>query len=348
MPITKIIPPTNTTFCRRLLKWYTQNARDLPWRSEPSLYKTVVSEFMLQQTQVDTVLPYFSAWLETFPTFEVLAKADETTVMKHWEGLGYYSRARNLHRLAKHIDQYGLPSETREAWLKLPGIGPYTSAAILSIALLKPIAVVDGNVIRVISRLLAIETDFPDNTAAMKAITPHANALINANHPGDHNQAMMELGATVCTRNPTCEKCPVQQHCTAFAKNLQHTLPNLKRKKITHKSVNRAWLVSNGKILLHKGEAKAKRLANIYELPCYELLNSGKPEGEPLAIKKRGISNERVTETIYQYSQSVNIAGELGREFAWVKLEELSKLTLSGPHKKWIAEILAKSKIAIV
>src|SRR5688572_1441670 len=201
---------SRNNFQSSLLGWYRAHARTLPWRQQPSLYKTVVSEFMLQQTQVKTVLPYFARWLEALPDFAALAAADEARVLKLWEGLGYYSRARNLHRLAQIIAALPAPPRTAAEWRELPGVGPYTAAAITSISFATPAACVDGNVVRILARLTADATLYRDSGTAAKAFTPLADALLPVAHPGAHNQAMMELGATVCFRqNPLCLTCPV-------------------------------------------------------------------------------------------------------------------------------------------
>ena len=152
-----------------LLAWYDEHQRPLPWRTQPSLYRTVLSEFMLQQTQVATVLPYFDRWLQKFPSFDILAAAEEAEVLKAWEGLGYYSRARNLQKLARELASMDAPPTTYAEWIKLPGIGPYTAAAVTSIAFQQPEAVVDGNVIRVLARITADDSLHKDAAAATKA-----------------------------------------------------------------------------------------------------------------------------------------------------------------------------------
>ena len=172
-----------STFVRRLRKWFRSHKRDLPWRSDPSLYKTVVSEFMLQQTQVKTVLPYFERWLRIFPDFASLAAAPEEKVIKHWEGLGYYHRARNLRKLAIQLGKFPAPPTTRQEWQKLPGVGPYTAAAITSIAFGENEAVVDGNVIRILTRLAADNTTYKSSTEAASMHTPKARKLRNAVRP---------------------------------------------------------------------------------------------------------------------------------------------------------------------
>src|SRR5208283_1839072 len=197
-----------------LLAWYRARRRPLPWREAPSPYRTVVSEFMLQQTQVATVLPYFGRWMEALPDFGALAAAPEAGVLKLWEGLGYYSRARNLHRLARSVARAGRLPRTAAGWEELPGVGPYTAAAVASIAFGEPVACVDGNVVRILARICRDGTRFRDSASASRALAPLAQELVNPADPGDHNQAMMELGATVCLkRRPSCPVCPARGFC---------------------------------------------------------------------------------------------------------------------------------------
>ena len=256
------------SFQAALHAWYRIHQRKLPWRDAPSLYKTVVSEFMLQQTQVATVLPYFDRWLRELPDFAALAAAPETKVMKLWEGLGYYSRARNLHQLAQAYVAAPAKPRTPAEWRELPGIGPYTAAAITSISFDEPAAVVDGNVVRILSRLAGEDRLFRDGTEAVKFFTPLADALVIGSKPGEHNQAMMELGATVCFRqNPLCLTCPVTEFCAARASGTPEKFPRLKPKQIEQRSVTRVWCEHGGKLLLRRGHAQAKRLAGLHELP---------------------------------------------------------------------------------
>jgi A/G-specific adenine glycosylase len=200
---------------KNLRTWYLSNARDLPWRLEPSVYGTWVSEIMLQQTRVETGIPKWHAFLDKFPDVEALANATEDEVMKAWEGLGYYRRARFLHKAAQEVARRGKFPQTASEWQALPGIGTYTSAAIASIALGEPVAAVDGNVQRVISRVFGV-FDPVDATAGAQQIQEWANRWLDHKHPGDHNQAVMELGATVCTpQQPSCHACPIASRCHA-------------------------------------------------------------------------------------------------------------------------------------
>jgi len=325
-----------------LAQWFEQNKRDLPWRRLASLYPTVVSEFMLQQTQVKTVLPYFDRWLKRFPDFHTLAKAKEESVLKHWEGLGYYSRARNLHQLAKDLTKLDSFPRDPEGWQQFKGIGAYTAAAITSITFKHPIPCVDGNVIRILCRLTADETIYKDNTQAMKAFTPLASLLLDSRHPGRHNEAMMELGATLCTKaNPQCGICPLAKGCKGKG-NEPEKLPRKAARKIKLETVDRAWIRQHGKLLLHLANGTSRRLSGILELPRLELVNASataliKEGVAPMVIRKRGISNSQITEPIWNLSDTIieTIAG-----LKWVNIDQLDKATLSGPHKRWIKEIL--------
>lgn len=329
-------------FQRALLTWYRGNARHLPWRDTPSLYKTVVSEFMLQQTQVKTVLPYFARWLDALPDLAALAAAPEARVLKLWEGLGYYSRARNLHQLARTVVARPAPPRTPAEWQELPGVGPYTAAAITSIAFDARAACVDGNVVRILARLTADATEFRDSASAAKTFTPLANALLTPGQAGDHNQAMMELGATVCSRqNPLCLTCPVRPWCAGARSGEPAKFPQLAAKKIEQRQVSRVWCERNGALLLHLAKAGARRLASIHELPTPEqagLASTTAKRGALLATKRRAITRFQITESIHAFPPP---RAKLGDDLVWVPLSKLDTVTLSGPHRRWIAEILA-------
>ncbi len=331
-------------FQRALLAWYRTHARPLPWREAPSVYKTVVSEFMLQQTQVKTVLPYFARWLAALPDFPALAAASSAQVLKLWEGLGYYSRARNLHRLAQAIQLRPTPPRTPAEWRELPGVGPYTAAAITSISFGEPVACVDGNVVRILARLTADPTEFRDSASAAKAFTPLGDALIaNSRRPGDHNQAMMELGATVCFRQkPLCLTCPVRGFCTAAQRGAPEAYPRLAPKKMEQLSVTRVWCEQRGALLLHRADAGARRFADMHELPRADAVGFDEAtvaRGELLAKKRRGITRFQITESIHRAAAP---ARKLASGLVWVPLGELAAVTLSGPHRRWVTEILAR------
>ena len=203
------------TYRRALLLWYDEHCRDLPWRETRDPYRIWLSEIMLQQTRVAAVLDHYRIFLERFPNVQALAAASEEAVLAAWSGLGYYRRARMLHQTAQHIAKQhgGRFPRNSEALLALPGIGRYTAAAIASIAFAEPVAVVDGNVERVLQRLIGINLTMPQ-------IWQHAQALLADSRPGDFNQAMMELGATVCApRRPRCPECPVRKWCVTERSN---------------------------------------------------------------------------------------------------------------------------------
>ncbi len=211
-------------FRRSLLEWYEEEKRTLPWRSDPDPYKVWISEIMLQQTQVRTVLPYYERFIARFPNVQSLAAASEDEVLGAWAGLGYYARARNLHRAARRIayEHGGKFPDSLDSLLQLPGIGRYTARAIRSIAFGCPEPVVDGNVQRVISRLFAIGKAVPESY-----FWARAESLVSRSRPSEFNQAMMDLGALVCTfRNPACGECPAENFCEARWKGVQNQLPS--------------------------------------------------------------------------------------------------------------------------
>ncbi|MFZ5941394.1 MAG: A/G-specific adenine glycosylase [Bacteroidota bacterium] len=218
-----------------LLEWYKKNARDLPWRTETIPYRTWISEIILQQTRVEQGLAYYHRFMKAFPDVEALASADEEEVLRQWQGLGYYSRARNMHSTAKQIvHAYGGEFPRSSAELRaLKGIGPYTAAAMASIAFGEPVAAIDGNVIRVVSRLFAVAQ--PVNKAEGKKLLEQlAGEILDRESPGDFNQAMMELGALICTpRNPDCMNCPLNHNCQALESGSPAAFPVKEKKNRT-------------------------------------------------------------------------------------------------------------------
>lgn len=253
-----------------LLDWYRASKRDLPWRRTRNPYAIWVSEIMLQQTQVKTTIPYFEKFLARFPSVKDLAEAPEEEVLKMWQGLGYYRRARHLQAAARQIesDHGGEFPKSKSGIDGLKGVGSYTSAAIASIAFEQPYACVDGNVIRVITRLAAIDGDV-SQSATLRAIELIAQALLDPESPGDHNQAMMELGATVCTpKNPCCLVCPVAQFCqTKQCGGDPHTRPLKTRKtKVSKQKVESGFFFLKGKFLIAKRRGDGL-MGDLWELP---------------------------------------------------------------------------------
>ncbi|MBS4197640.1 A/G-specific adenine glycosylase [Lederbergia citri] len=260
-------------FQKDLLNWFIREQRDLPWRKDSDPYKVWVSEIMLQQTRVDTVIPYYERFLKKFPTIEAFADADDESVLKIWEGLGYYSRVRNLHSAVKEVvTQYdGKVPNTLKEISKLKGVGPYTAGAILSIAYGVPEPAVDGNVMRVLSRILLIYEDIA-KPSTRKIFEEAVREIINRDHPSYFNQALMELGALICTpTSPSCLLCPVREHCLAFSAGVEKDLPVKTRKKSTkHVDLLAAVLKTDkGKFLIRKRSSKGL-LANLWEFPTVE------------------------------------------------------------------------------
>jgi A/G-specific adenine glycosylase len=325
--------------------WYREHHRLLPWRTQPSLYRTVVSEFMLQQTQIKTALPYFERWMLALPDFSALAGASEARVLKLWEGLGYYSRARNLHRLARALTTLPAPPDSLAGWMELPGVGPYTAAAITSLAFNACAACVDGNVVRVLARLTADRTAFPDSATAARHFTPLANALVSRGDPGTHNQAMMELGALVCRRHdPRCTTCPVRRFCAATRLKTPTDFPHLAKKKTSRRFVLRAWCENKNSLLLRRAETGARRLADLHELPSpadLRMDDSLVRSGPLLATRKRGITQHQITESIH----AINLTSAQRRRLKtstalhWIPWTEMDAITLSGPHRRWVDEL---------
>jgi A/G-specific adenine glycosylase len=257
------------SFADSLLDWFHKNARELPWRSYRTPYRTWISEIMLQQTQVDTVIPYFENWIAHFPDIFTLAKADEQEVLSLWEGLGYYSRARNLYRAAKRVveEYHGqLPDSTIELE-KLPGIGPYTSAAIASIAFNIDAPAVDGNIRRVLSRYFNVEEPARSPEGERK-IWDLAGSNLPSGRAGDYNEALMDLGATICTpKTPHCGNCPLAEGCVAKQLGIQDERPvKLPRKKVPHAIVTAAVITTDGKVLLAQRPSQGL-LGGLWEFP---------------------------------------------------------------------------------
>jgi len=331
-------PHSAPVFRRALAAWFERAQRPLPWRTERSLYRTVVSEFMLQQTQVATVLPYFDRWMQALPDFPTLAAANEATVLKLWEGLGYYRRARFLHRLAKELTARGEPPRTAAGWSELTGVGPYTAAAIASLAFDDPAACVDGNVVRILARLTNEPRAFTDGASAVKHFTARAGELLDPRHPGRHNEAMMELGATICVRrNPRCEKCPVAKFCAARAAGTVNDLPRIVRAKTERRAVDRVWCMRRGAIALHRIPDDAQRMRGLHELPTAEqagVAARALTAKRLIATHRRAITRFQITERIFSAAR-VN-----GAELVWVPLAKLDTVTLSGPHRRWVTALV--------
>jgi A/G-specific adenine glycosylase len=319
---------------QELLIWFQRHQRDLPWRRTRDPYRIWLSEIMLQQTRVAAVIPYFERFLERFPTVEALAAAPEADLLSHWAGLGYYYRARNLQKAAQAIVAAGAFPDNYETLLTLPGIGEYTAAAIASIAFDLPHAVLDGNVFRVLSRLFADRTNIA-SASGRKHFAVLADEVLDREHPAAFNQAMMELGATICLpKAPQCLLCPLAFCCRAREQNQTAELPV---KIVDRKSlkVERTlyWIEREKQLLAWQRPADSRLMPGFWELPEQAQL----PDtiaGPALGAFKHGI-------TIYDYRFQV-VSAEAPDTHGlcqWVKLEELAALPLSTVFRKAIRSV---------
>lgn len=260
-------------FQNLLMQWYKKEARVLPWRSDPTPYKVWISEIMLQQTRVDTVIPYFLRFIEEVPSVEALAQIEEEKLLKLWQGLGYYNRALNLKKAAvKIVGEFNgeIPSEMKNL-MSLPGIGVYTAGAIASIAFGKAVPAVDGNVLRIIARVTASREDI-SRPATKKVFEPLVVQLIEKDNPGDFNQALMDLGATICLPNgePKCAECPVNSCCEAYRKGFTFELPVQSAKKARKILKKTVFVISYHERYALKQRPAKGLLANLWEFPNVE------------------------------------------------------------------------------
>ncbi len=264
-------------FTKILTNWYSVNKRDFPWRNTKEPYFIWLSEIILQQTQIKQGLPYYETFVSKFPTVFHLAAAQEGDVLKLWQGLGYYSRARNLHFTAKHIvkEFNGIFPNNYKDLIKLKGIGDYTASAVASICFDESAAVVDGNVYRALSRYFGIKTPI-NSTDGIKEFKSLATTLIDRKNPGDYNQAIMEFGAIQCKpQNPDCQICPFNDSCVALQKGLVNTLPvKLKKTKVSNKYFNFLVLISSDKQTLFEKRTKQGIWQNLYQFPLVETKTS--------------------------------------------------------------------------
>ncbi len=260
-------------FKNRLINWYSIHKRELPWRETKNPYYIWLSEIILQQTQVKQGLPYYNAFVTKYPTVFDLSNASEESVLKLWQGLGYYSRARNLHTTAKYIanDLDGVFPNNYKDLIKLKGVGDYTASAIASIAFNEVEAVVDGNVYRVLARYFGINTPI-NSTIGIKEFKTLATSLIDEEQPATYNQAIMELGARQCKpKSPDCDVCPIKDGCVSLQKNLINTLPvKLKKTKVTTKYFNFLVCIDKDKKILFEKRVNKGIWLNLYQFPLIE------------------------------------------------------------------------------
>jgi len=342
-----------------LLAWYGRAGRDLPWRQTRDPYRIWLSEIMLQQTGVDTVIPYYQKFLQRFPTVTDLAAADLDAVIELWAGLGYYSRARNLHAAAqKVVAEHGgrFPADLAQLQA-LPGVGRSTAGAILAIAFDRRGVILDGNVRRVLCRLFALEAD-PRAAASEKRLWVWAEALTPADRPHDYAQAIMDLGATVCTpRRPNCAACPLASLCMAKACNLQDQLPRTGRKKPVPVQVQIALLLERQGRLLVRKRAFDGMLGGLWEFPAAPVAEDAEPAATAIRLlADLGLSGElreagavRHAYSHFKldlccYRATVDKVAQVAEadDSRWLDRAELDNLPLHGAHKKILA-LLASS-----
>ena len=341
------------SFQHDLISWFKREQRELPWRKDQNPYKVWVSEIMLQQTRVDTVIPYFNRFLEWFPTLDDLAAAEEDKVLKAWEGLGYYSRVRNLQSAVKEVrEKYnGIVPNNPQDISSLKGVGPYTAGAILSIAYGVPEPAVDGNVMRVLARILSIWEDIA-KPSTRKVFEQAVRKLISQEDPSSFNQALMELGALICTpTSPSCLLCPVREHCQGFFEGVQDELP-IKSKKVKQKQVQMAafFLTDKvGKVLIHKRSSQGL-LANLWEFPNVEIdlpiqnekRNLSSLSEDTLGVKIESIKRIGQIQHVFShliwsvdaYSGTVSAFPEGEQDWKLVSIEELEEYAFPVPYQK--------------
>ena len=321
-----------------LKNWFHESQRDLPWRKNPTPYGVWISEVMLQQTQVAVVQDYYLRWMARFPTVESLAAASLDEVIKMWEGLGYYSRARNLHSAAQFLmDHYeGILPASKGELSEVKGLGPYTIGAILSFVFHQKAAAVDGNVIRVLTRYFAIEEDV-EKSSTKKRIWEIAEGILPDTEPWTVVEGLIELGAMVCKRDPDCEACPLQEGCAAFALGIQKELPKLKKKGGVTSFSRRVFVITHaGELLLKKGGA-GKVMADLYEFPYVDEKENSFPFS--FAAKKIKTLQEvehsftrfrvKLYPTLWRALERIELA-----EHDWIPWSALKRHPFSSGHRR--------------
>jgi A/G-specific adenine glycosylase len=348
-----------------LLAWYDAHAAELPWRENHDPYRVWLSEIMLQQTQVETVKPYFARFLAAFPTVEALAAAPLDSVLKLWEGLGYYSRARNLHRAAQIVagELGGQFPQTADALQALPGIGRYTAGAIASIAFGECAPVLDGNVIRVFSRLADLDEDVTQPATKAKLWRLAEDWLPDA-RPGDYNQALMELGRVVCRPRPLCKACPIQRHCLAYERGTQDARPVKKRKAATpHYDVTAGMIWNDAGELLIAQRPLDGLLGGLWEFPggkqepgetleaCLkrelrEELAIEVEVGEVFAVVQHGFTHFKITLHAFTCRYLSGEAQAIGvAAWAWVRPDALDRYSFGKADRQVIAALRERGRM---
>ena len=335
-------------------RWFEGARRQFPWRQEGlTPYAVLVSEMMLQQTRAEVVVPYFSRWMQQFPTVEKLASASKEEVIKAWEGLGYYKRAFSLWQMAQRIawDKKGVFPSTYEELLEIPGIGSYTAAALMSFAFHKKAAAVDGNVMRVVARLFGID-DEVEKTAVKKEITRLALDLLPEEKPWVFMEGLIELGALVCKKNPTCSICPFVSMCKAHALNLQRDIPKKRVKKKVEVLIRDVCIFHNQGCILVRKVPEAEVMAHLYEFPYQTRENGSKFSLEDGLFRDLGIEKtvcRGVLETVQHAFTRFRVrlipsfwecsSMPVKEGFYWYPIEKLSSLPFSSGHRKILQQV---------
>ena len=330
----------NAAFSRALLDWYDRAKRDLPWRGTRDPYRIWLSEIMLQQTRVEAVIPYYRRFMQALPDVRALADAPEEQLLKLWEGLGYYSRVRNMQAAAGQIVKRGGFPQTAEELKKLKGFGDYTAGAVASIAFAQRAAAVDGNVLRVWTRMERVGESIKIPSVKRACTRAVLEAMPEEADPGQYNQALMELGATVCTpRSPDCAHCPVQAHCGAFAADEAEDYPVKDPKPVKAVEEFDVYLiVKDGRALVRK-RPKSGLLAGLWEFPHGKLPVRVKQELPPVDVK------HVFTHKIWlMHGLRAELAGE-AEGCVWVDAQELAALPMPTPMDKYRKELLESGEM---
>jgi len=322
----------HTAIRRSLLAWYKQNKRDLPWRRDRDPYRIWVSEIMLQQTRVVAVIPYYERFLARFPDIRALATAPEQELLRAWAGLGYYTRARNLRKAAQGILESGAFPRDFSSIRELAGVGDYTASAIASIAFNLKHAALDGNAVRVLARVTG-ESGNVASSIVRERLRAVADVLIDPKRPGEFNQALMELGATVCVpKEPRCAMCPLPARCVARQSGRERELPiKIPRAKPVAAEKKLLVVQKSGRILAWQRGPESRRLAGFWELPEPEQL-TGAPIGARIAAFQHTIVNTNYEVQVHRAS-----VGRIPKGFRWLTAKKLSEVPLSTTARKALA-----------
>lgn len=356
LPKPSLLPASKKLLGKALLFWFAERKRDLPWRKTRDPFAIWVSEIMLQQTQVATVIPYFERFLKSFPTVDALAAADEQEILKHWQGLGYYRRARHMHQAAKIIvtDFGGTFPTNIEDLSRLPGLGRYTRNAVLSQAFDTKLPILEANTKRVLARLFALLHDV-DSSLGNKFLWEAAEEILPESDIGAFNQAMMELGSLVCTvTHPKCGSCPLSPFCIAKRSDLVAELPIKKKKGVVTQVREFATVLVNKKKILLGKRPEGQRWAGLWEVP-HDTPEEGVTEAKALGIISRKyasveskkfreigevihpVTRFKITVRVFMGEVSGKGASEYYEELAWVSLSDMEKYPKSSPQSKMIA-----------